>query len=318
MSIPQQSKNPFFRNADVESFEGPPRNLIGYGEHPPVIRWDNDAKVAINIVINQEEGSEKTYAMGDRVNDEMYELPFAQDLSRDLAKESMYEYGSRAGIWRLFRVFDSAGVPITVFGSAVAIERNPEVGKKIRDRQDETVGHGYRWSNHYEMTRDEEREAIRLAIESIELTTGTRPLGWYCREMSVNTRSLLVEEGGFLYDSDDYSDDIPYWTKVNGKHHMVVPYSLVTNDCRYILGTGFSSPDDFFATGKAAVDRLREDGDDCGRILSVGLHPRVTGNPARSDGLARLIEYCQGFDDVVFMRRVDIAKKFEAQVPRPD
>lgn len=314
----QIEKNAFLRNNDVEDFDGPPRDLVGYGEHPPVVRWNNDAKVAINIVVNEEEGSEKTFAMGDGANDEMYELPFEQDSSRDLAKESMYEYGSRAGIWRLFRIFDAAAVPITVFGSAVAIERNLEVGKKIAARGDETVGHGYRWSNHYEMTRSEEREAIRLAVQSIERTTGERPVGWYCREMSTNTRSLLIEEGGFFYDSDNYSDDLPFWTRLDGTSHLIVPYTLVTNDARYIMGTGFTSPDAFFATAKAAVDRLRNDGDDCGRMLSIGLHPRVTGNPARSDGLARFIDYAQQLDDVVFMRRIDIARKFAAQVPAPE
>jgi len=310
----QSEKNAFFRNRDVEHFDGPPRELVGYGEHPPIVRWANQAKVAINVVVNEEEGSEKTYAMGDGINDGMYELPFEQNISRDLAKESMYEYGSRAGIWRLFRVFDQAGIPATIFGAAVALERNPAVGRKIASRGDDCVGHGYRWSNHYEMSRDEERQAIRLAIESIRQTVGERPLGWYCREMSVNTRSLLVEEGGFEYDSDNYSDDLPYWTKVDGKDHLVVPYTLVTNDCRYIMGTGFGSPDDFFAYGKAALDRLRQDGDDCGRMMTIGVHPRISGHPARADGLARLIEYAQRFDDVVFMRRLDIARAFAEQV----
>jgi peptidoglycan/xylan/chitin deacetylase (PgdA/CDA1 family) len=196
----------FFMTTDIP-VEGPPRELVGYGEHPPKVRWENDAKVAVQIVINYEEGSEKSFAMGDGVNDIMYELPFALEGQRDLAVESMYEYGSRAGIWRMFRVFDAAGVPVTIFGAAVALERNPEVAKKLAARGDETVGHGYRWSNHFEMSRDDEREAIRLAIESIERTTGARPLGWYCREMSVNTRELVVEEGGFVYDSDSYNAD---------------------------------------------------------------------------------------------------------------
>jgi peptidoglycan/xylan/chitin deacetylase (PgdA/CDA1 family) len=307
----------FFQRTDVGDVPGPSRDLIGYGEHPPVVRWNNGAKVAIQIVVNYEEGSEKTFAMGDGVNDGMYELPFAVDDQRDLAVESMYEYGTRAGIWRLFRIFDASGVPVTFFAAAVALERNPEVAAKLARRQDEAAGHGYRWSNHYEMNRDEEREAIKLAIESIERTTGSRPDGWYCREMSVNTRELLVEEGGFLYDSDTYNEDIPYWTAVNGKSHLVVPYSLVVNDARYILGTGYGSPEDFFQTAKATVDRLRNDGDDVGRMMSIGLHSRISGNPARADALARFIEYAQGFDDVTFMRRVDIATTFAEQVPRP-
>jgi peptidoglycan/xylan/chitin deacetylase (PgdA/CDA1 family) len=307
----------FFQQTDVEGVPGPSRDLIGYGEHPPRVRWHNGAKVAIQIVVNYEEGSEKTFAMGDEVNDSMYELPFAVDDQRDLAVESMYEYGTRAGIWRLFRIFDAADIPVTFFAAAVALERNPEVALKLAHRGDEAAGHGFRWSNHYEMNRDEEREAIKRAIESIERTTGKRPVGWYCREMSVNTRELVVEEGGFLYDSDTYNEDIPYWTKVSGQSHLVVPYSLVVNDARYIMGTGYGSPEQFFETAKATVDRLRNDGDDIGRMMSIGLHSRISGNPARSDALARFIEYAQGFDDVAFMRRIDIATTFAEQIPRP-
>ena len=309
----------FFRRTDLEEgVPGPPRELVGYGEHPPVVRWANGAKVAIQIVINYEEGSEKTFAMGDGVNDGLYELPFAVEGQRDLAVESMYEYGSRVGIWRLFRVFDAANVPVTFFAAAVALERNPEVAKKLARRGDEAAGHGLRWSNHYEMTREEERQAIKLAIESIEKTTGTRPVGWYCREMSVNTRDLVVEEGGFFYDSDTYNEDLPYWTNVKGKTHLVVPYSLVVNDARYVTGTGYGSPEQFFETAKATVDRLRNDGDDVGRMMSIGIHPRISGNPARADALARFIAYAQQFDDVAFMRRIDIAQRFAEQVPRPD
>ena len=308
----------FFRRTDLaEGIPGPPRDLVGYGEHPPVVRWTNDAKVAIQIVINYEEGSEKTFAMGDGVNDGLYELPFAVEDQRDLAVESMYEYGSRVGIWRLFRIFDAADVPVTFFAAAVALERNPEVARKLAKRGDEAAGHGFRWSNHYEMTRDEERQAIKMAVESIERTTGTRPVGWYCREMSVNTRDLVVEEGGFFYDSDTYNEDLPYWTKVNGRSHLIVPYSLVVNDARYIVGTGYGSPEHFFETAKASLDRLRNDGDDVGRMMSIGIHPRVSGNPARADALARFITYAQQFDDVAFMRRTDIAQAFARQVPSP-
>ncbi|MDQ2754967.1 MAG: polysaccharide deacetylase family protein [Actinomycetota bacterium] len=305
----------FFRNTDVDGVPGPARDIVGYGEHPPRVRWTGGAKVAIQVVVNYEEGSEKTFAMGDNVNDGMYELPFAVDDQRDLAVESMYEYGSRAGIWRLFRIFDHADVPVTFFGAAVALERNPEVARKLAARGDEVAGHGYRWSNHYEMTKDEEREAIRRAVASIEKTCGVRPLGWYCREMSVNTRDLVVEEGGFFYDSDTYNEDLPYWTAVNGRHHLVVPYSLVVNDARYIMGTGYGSPEHFFETAKATLDRLRHDGDDLGRMMSIGLHPRISGNPARADALARFIEYAQGFEDVAFMRRIDLAHAFADQVP---
>lgn len=304
----------FFQTTDVTT-DGPPRELVGYGEHPPRVEWEGGAKVAVQIVVNYEEGSERSYAMGDGVNDILYELPWAIEGQRDLAVETMYEYGSRAGIWRLFRVFGAAGVPITVFGAAVALERNPDVARKIVERGDEVVGHGYRWSNHFEMSRDDEREAIRLAVASIERTTGSRPLGWYCREMSVNTRELVVEEGGFLYDSDTYNDDLPYWTSVHGKAHLVVPYTLVVNDVRYVVGTGYGSPDHFFETAKACFDRLRDDGDDVSRLMSIGLHPRITGNPARSDGLARFVEYAQSTGDAWFARRIDVARTFVEQQP---
>jgi peptidoglycan/xylan/chitin deacetylase (PgdA/CDA1 family) len=304
----------FFRTEDVP-VEGPPRELVGYGAHPPKVRWEHDARVAVQIVLNYEEGSEKTFAMGDGVNDILYELPFALEGQRDLAVESMYEYGTRAGVWRLLRVFDAAGIPITWFASAVALERNPEVGRAIARRGDDTAGHGFRWSNHFEMTRDEEREAIRRAVESIERTVGERPLGWYCREMSVNTRELVVEEGGFVYDSDCYSDDLPYWTVVSGTPHLVVPYGLVVNDARYVLPQGFGSPEHFFEVARAHLDRLRDDGDDVPRMMSIGLHSRISGNPARADALARFIEYAHDCDDVVFARRIDIARAFIAQQP---
>lgn len=304
----------FFMNRDFP-VDGPARELVGYGEHPPQVRWEGDAKVAVQIVVNYEEGSEKTFAMGDGTNDVLYELPFALEGQRDLAVESMYEYGTRAGIWRMLRVFDAADIPVTFFAAAVALERNPAVAEKLARRGDEAAGHGYRWSNHFEMTRDEEREAIRRAIESIERTTGSRPRGWYCREMSVNTRDLVVEEGGFVYDSDTYNDDLPYWTVVSGKPHLVVPYGLVVNDARYVVPQGFGSPEHFFETAKAHLDRLREDGDDVSRMMSIGLHPRVTGNPARSDALARFIDYAQGLGDVWFARRLDIAETFIDQQP---
>jgi peptidoglycan/xylan/chitin deacetylase (PgdA/CDA1 family) len=310
MTIDQQ----FLQSSD-QPVDGPARELVGYGEHPPQVRWEGDAKVAVQIVINYEEGSEKTFAMGDGENDILYELPFALEGQRDLAVESMYEYGTRAGIWRMLRVFDGAGIPVTFFAAAVALERNPAVAEKLARRGDEAAGHGYRWSNHFEMDRETEREAIRRAIESIEQTTGRRPLGWYCREMSVNTRELVVEEGGFVYDSDCYNDDLPYWTVVKDQPHLVVPYGLVVNDARYVVPQGFGSPEHFFETAKAHLDRLRDDGDDVRRMMSIGLHPRITGNPARSDALARFIDYAQSLGDVWFARRIDIARTFIEQQP---
>jgi peptidoglycan/xylan/chitin deacetylase (PgdA/CDA1 family) len=304
----------FFAREDGPA-PGLPRELVGYANKPPQIEWPGGTKVAVQIVVNYEEGSEKTFPMGDRENDYLHELPFKLDGMRDMAVESVYEYGSRAGIWRLFRIFDSAGVPITVFGTAVALERNPAVAEQIRARGDETAAHGYRWSNGYEMTEEEEREAIKRAVASIERTTGARPLGWYSREMSVNTRELVVEEGGFVYDSESYNDDLPYWTNVHGRAHLVLPYSLVVNDCRFVLPQGYSNPNDLYDFAKTSLDRLRNDGDDTARMMSIGLHPRFTGNPSRADALARFIDYAQQFEDVWFARRIDIARDFVRQIP---
>jgi peptidoglycan/xylan/chitin deacetylase (PgdA/CDA1 family) len=304
----------FFAQVDT-STDGPVREFVGYGKRPPKITWPGNSKVAVQIVVNYEEGSEKSFPMGDQSNDFLTELPFQLPDQRDLTFESNYEYGSRAGIWRLFRVFDAANIPVTFFAVAVALERNPEVASEIAARGDEAAGHGYRWSNAYEMTRDEEREAIKRAIASIGKTVGSRPVGWYHREMSVNTRELIVELGGFEYDSECYNDDLPYWTSVQGKQHLVVPYTLTVNDVKYVLAQGFSSPDDFYHTAKATFDRLRNDGDDVSRMMSIGLHPRITGQPGRSDALARFIDYAQETGDAWFARRIDIARTFRQQYP---
>lgn len=314
----QLGKNHWFRNGDIPGAPGPERDLVGYGAEPPRIRWKGGAKVAVNIVINYEEGSEKTFAMGDGMNDGMYELPFDVDDQRDLAKESMYEYGSRAGIWRMFRMADRFDIPLTVFGAAVALERNPKVGERIVMRGDDLVSHGYRWIDHYEYSREEEQEVIGLAMDSFKKNWGLEPVGWYCREMSTNTRELLVEDGRFLYDSDYYGDDLPFWTKVGGKNHLVVPYSLVVNDCRYIMGTGFGSPSDFVDTARRTMEQLLDDGDDCGRMMSIGIHPRITGNPARLNALQEFVKLALDTPDVVFMTRTEIARSFIEQVPAPE
>lgn len=304
----------FFRRTDAD-VPGPARDLVGYGEFVPRIEWPGGARVALQLVVNYEEGSEKTFPMGDEVNDILHEFPFQLDGVRDLAVESVYEYGSRAGVWRLFRIFDAAGVPATFFASAVALERNPAVAQKIASRGDEAAGHGYRWSNGFEMTREEEREAITRTVAVFEELVGERPLGWYSREMSVNTRELVVEEGGFIYDSECYNDDLPYWTWVHGRPHLVVPYSLVVNDCRYVLPQGFASPEDFFDLARVSLNRLRNDGDDASRMMSVGVHARLSGNPGRADALARFIDYAQGLGDVWIARRIDIARSFADQLP---
>jgi peptidoglycan/xylan/chitin deacetylase (PgdA/CDA1 family) len=293
----------------------PQRDYIGYGEHPPEIEWEGKARVAVQIVVNYEEGAEKSFPMGDGENDFLGELPITTVGNRDLSLESEYEYGSRAGMWRLFRIFDAAAVPVTFFAAAVALERNPAVARKLAARDDETAGHGYRWTNALELTRDEEREAIRRAVESIARTTGKRPVGWFSRKMSPNTRELVVEEGGFEYDAESFNDDLPYWTRVSGTHQLVVPYSTVFNDVRFVLAQGYGSPEHFLEYAKAGLNRLCNDGDDVSRMMSIGLHPRIMGNPARADALARFIDYAQGLGTVWFARRSDIAATFKEQFP---
>jgi peptidoglycan/xylan/chitin deacetylase (PgdA/CDA1 family) len=304
----------FFVTGDDPSMT-PRRDYVGYGEHPPKIEWEGGARVAVQIVVNYEEGSEKSFPMGDAENDFLGELPITTVGKRDLSLESEYEYGSRAGIWRLFRIFEAAGVPVTHFATAVALERNLAVAEKIAARGDETCAHGYRWTNALDFTKDEEREAIRRAVESIARTTGRRPVGWFSRKMSPNTRELVVEEGGFEYDAESFADDLPYWTRVHGTPHLVVPYTTVFNDVRFVLAQGYGSPEHFLEYAKAGLDRLCDDGDDVSRMMSVGLHPRIMGNPARADALARFIEYAQRRGAVWFARRCDIAATFKAQYP---
>jgi peptidoglycan/xylan/chitin deacetylase (PgdA/CDA1 family) len=303
----------FFARTD-KPVDGPAREIVGYGMNPPQFRWPGDRTVAVQVVVNYEEGSEKSFPMGDARNDGYHELPYDLEGIRDMSVESVYEYGSRAGIWRLFRIFQTHGIPVTVFAAAVALERNRQVVDHIREKGYEVASHGYRWSNAFEMSRDEEREAIRRAVASIQQTIGTRPVGWYSREMSVNTRELLVEEGGFLYDSECYNDDIPYWTKIGEKQHLVVPYDLVVNDCRFVLSQGYGSPEHFFEYAKATLDRLRHDGDGASRMMSVGLHSRFSGRPGRADAVSRFLEYALRHEDVWVATRADIARSFAEQV----
>ena len=232
-----------------------------------------------------------------------------------MSMESLYEYGSRAGLWRLLRLFRERRVPVTIFGTAMALERHPDAVEAMLEDGHELASHGWRWVSYQQIDEATEREHVARAAESLRRLTGKAPEGWYTGRDSPNTRRLVVEHGGFVYDSDVYNDDLPYWTRVLGKPHLIVPYGLVVNDARYVVGQGFGSPEHFFETAKAHLDRLRDDGDDVPRMMSVGMHPRISGNPARSDGLARFIEYGQSLGDVWFARRIDIATTFIEQEP---
>jgi peptidoglycan/xylan/chitin deacetylase (PgdA/CDA1 family) len=276
------------------------------------VRWPNNARLALSLVVNYEEGAEYSFPDGDGHNEtglaetnDVLDPPF-----RDLRVESVYEYGSRAGIWRLFRLFQEFEVPATFFACAVAIERNPAVGQAIREGGHEVCSHGWRWSEHWLLSREEERTEIERAVESLARTCGERPLGWYCRYgPGVNTRELLVEEGGFLYDSDAYNDDLPYFVEVKGTRHLVVPYTLTYNDIKFVLPQGFGTPGEFFEYCRRAVDELcREGAQGSSKMMSIGLHPRLAGQAARSSALRDLLEYVRERGDVWVTRRLDIAR----------
>jgi peptidoglycan/xylan/chitin deacetylase (PgdA/CDA1 family) len=282
------------------------RDVVGYGRTPPQVRWPDDANVAVNIVVNYEEGSEYSYAAGDEENEggggeSSYSFPRG---IRDLAMESMYEYGSRAGIWRLLRLFDEYDVNVTMFGCAIAFELNPAVAAAAREAGHDLLSHGWRWEEHWRLTREQEREHIRRAIRSFERTWGERPEGWYCRYgPSVNTRELVVEHGGFLYDSDAYNDDLPYFREVDGRRHLIIPYSLTYNDWDVRR-----NPYDFADLLKRGFDELWQEGErGYPKMMSVGLHPRLVGQAGRVSALREFIEHALGKGNVWFARRLDIA-----------
>ncbi|MGE0717751.1 MAG: allantoinase PuuE [Alphaproteobacteria bacterium] len=295
-----------------------PRDLVGYGPNPPDPKWPGGARLAVNFVLNYEEGSEYSIADGDGFTETALTEGASQQAplkGRDLAGESMFEYGSRVGFWRVKRIFDDHGLPMTIFGCALALERNPPAAKAIRDAGWDVCCHGWRWIKHFELDEDEERQHIAKAIASLKKTIGERPLGWYCRySPGVNTRRLLVEEGGFLYDSDAYNDDLPYWTTVEGKPHLIVPYTMSNNDAKFGRGV-FGTGDDFFTYVRDAFDVLYAEGRTQPKMMSVGLHMRLIGHPARAAGLMRLLDHIGRHRDVWICRRIDIARHWMEQHP---
>ena len=285
------------------------RDLIGYGKNPPKARWPDNARIAISVVVNYEEGSEYSLLDGDSHHETNNEVPSpVPPDTRDLFNESMFEYGSRAGVWRLLRIFDKHGIPATHFCCALAIERNPEVGKEIVRRGDEVCGHGYRWEEYYAFEKEEERASIIKTLDSLEKTTGQRPVSWFTRYgVSVNTRDLLSEVGGFVYDSNAVNDDLPYYTTVQGKPWLVLPYSMEVNDARFWRG-GLVSTEDFYNYMKDSFDCLYEEGEETPKMMSIGLHCRIAGRPPRSRAVERFLQYAKGHTGVWFARRIDIAR----------
>jgi allantoinase len=292
------------------------RDLIGYGANPPHPRWPGDARIAISLVVNYEEGSENLLQDGigrrETVGEGMSQVPLDR---RDLANESMFEYGSRAGVWRFMRIFAKHGVRATFFVCAVALERNPEVARAIVEQGHDILGHGNRWEEYFLMDRDSERQAIHDAYASIERTTGQKPLGWYCRYgPSENTRELVVEHGGFLYDSNAYSDDLPFYTMVGDRKWLVVPYTLTLNDSKYWRG-GYGTGEDLFQAAKETFDMLYEEGEAAPKMMSLGLHCRIAGAPGRANGLDRFIAYAKGHPRVWWAGRSDIARHWLEAYP---
>lgn len=293
---------------------GPKRDFVGYGRHAPRVRWKNNDRVAINIVINYEEGSEYSHGAGDGRNDGLTEVIYSMDPAyRDLAAESVFEYGSRAGIWRLERLLTEHKLPATFYACAVALEQNPEVGAWIKEAGHEPCCHGYRWEEVWKLTDAEEAEHIQRAIESIQHTCGDRPRGWYCRYgASVRTRELLVKEGGFVYDSDVYNDDLPYYTQVLGKQHLIVPYTFTYNDGKFGLLPAYGSPADFTDNLKRGFDELWREGATHPKMMTIGLHPRLIGQASRINALREFLEYALGKGGVWFATRLEIAQWWNA------
>jgi putative urate catabolism protein len=296
-----------------------PRDLIGYGDNPPHPRWPGNARIALSFVLNYEEGGERSILHGDAESESfLSEMVSAHPIrgARNLSMESLYEYGSRAGVWRILRLFDRHQIPLTIFAVAMAAARNPEVIREMADDGHEICSHGLRWIDYQDLSEPEEREHLHEAIRILTEVTGQRPLGWYTGRTSPNTRRLVMEEGGFLYDSDAYNDDLPYWELTPaGKPHLVIPYTLDTNDMRFTQAQGFNSGEQFFGYLKDAFDVLYEEGEETPKMMSIGLHCRIAGRPARSAALARFLEYVKAHDDVWFARRIDIARHWYTQHP---
>jgi allantoinase len=288
-----------------------PRNLKGYGRHPPDPKWPAGARLALQFVLNVEEGAEQTVLNGDR-GSETYlpELPGTSQVLglRNYSAESLMDFGSRVGFWRILRLFEQRRLPLTAFAVGRALELNPEAGAALSELGHEVAGHGYRWIDYRYVDEQTERRHIQLTRRIIEEATGQQPVGWYTGRVSPNTRRLLVEAGGLLYDSDAYDDELPYWLTEGGRSHLVIPYTLVNNDIRYVLTPGCSTAADFFELLRDAFDVLWAEGQDAPRMMSVGLHARFSGHPARAAAIARFLDYVADRDGVWICRRRDIAE----------
>ena len=297
-----------------------PRDLLGYRNSPPLARWPGDARIAVQFVLNYEEGGENNILHGDAASEAfLSEIVAAQPLpgQRHMSVESIYEYGSRVGAWRLMDLFQKHKIPLTIFAVGMAVERHPEIIRAMHQAGHEICSHGYRWISYQNVDEATERDHIRRAIEAIKSVTGERPLGWYTGRTSPNTHRLVAEEGGFLYNADDYSDDLPFWTRLYGPPQLMVPYTLDANDMRFATPQGFNSGDQFLAYLRDSFDVLYTEGARTPRMMSVGLHARLVGRPGRLRALERFIEHAAAHDKVWFCRRIDIARHWRKYHPAP-
>ena len=294
-----------------------PRNMIGYGSKEPKVVWPNNAKLALQIVLNYEEGAENNVLHGDKHSETfLSEIIGAQAIKdRHMNMETMYEYGSRRGFWRLHKLFQEKKIPVTIFGVAMALERNPEVCEAIKNGDYEVACHGWRWIDYQNIKKNVEKKDMKLAIKTLKKIFGERPLGWYTGRCSPNTRDLVFEDGGFLYDSDSYSDDLPYWEYKKNKKQLIIPYTLDNNDMRFATNQGFNSGDQFYTNLKDSFDALYEEGKTAPKMMSVGLHCRLIGRPGRFQSLKKFIDYVLKFDDVWICKRIDIAKHWIKNYP---
>jgi putative urate catabolism protein len=292
-----------------------PRDLRGYGENIPHAQWPGDARIAVQFVINYEEGAENCVLHGDSTSEAfLSEIVGAQALvnQRHMNMESIYEYGARAGFWRLHRIFKERDLPVTVFGVAMALQRNPEAVAAMQAVKWEIASHGYRWIDYQEVDEATEREHLQQAIDTHRNVTGERPLGWYLGRCSPRTHRLIAEDGGFIYNADCYSDDLPYWNYLHGTPQLMLPYTLDANDMRFATPQGFNSGQQFYEYLKDSFDVLYAEGS---RMMSIGLHCRIAGRPGRAAALARFLDYVAGHDATWVTRRIDIAEHWRKHHP---
>ncbi|MEM7079136.1 MAG: allantoinase PuuE [Pseudomonadota bacterium] len=295
-----------------------PRDLLGYGAQPPDPQWPGGARIAVQIVLNFEEGAENSVLHGDQYSETfLSEIVGAQPYAaRHMSMETLYEYGTRAGFWRLYRLFERYQVPVTVFGVAMALQRHPQAVEAMLNADWEIASHAYRWVDHQFMEAEEEAAQIAKAIDIHTEVTGVRPLGWYTGRDSPNTRRLVHAAGGFAYDSDAYNDDLPFWHP-DYADHLIVPYTLDANDMRFATAQGFHTAEQFFTYLRDTFDYLYAEGEHSPKMMSVGLHCRIAGRPGRAIAVQRFLEHIRKFDRVWLARRIDIAQHWRNAHPPP-